>query len=351
MTAHQLGEIDTAVAHYERRARDRQGLLPGTVQSGPGLPTTGRHRRAKARYLEAMQARPDHPEVHCNLGVLAFGQGHYHDAVTLSAPRPPSPRPTSTTPPSTSSTSVGARAPRRMADAQRAYDRCIDLDPQHFGARYNLGTLHLERIKNPKQAERSTCSKHTTSIRNDPNHSSISPCCRTTRCRTPKSGTTRRSRPPTSTIRTCSRACCGCAHASSNVIPPVANRTCVVTSPRSSRSTRLSRCERPARLHYEAMGATMTRGLPRARSLRENFDDTPTIDLECLYLLAKLHYDNKQDDAKALQLRDQVLHGYNPDSKKAADLKRRTVRIPQDIMPLRSRTSTPWRPAPIPAAQ
>jgi len=104
----------------------------------------GRPEEARRWYEEALRSRPDHHEVVCNLGYLAFQAGdfeqaarRFQDAANLASSSP-----------SDAADywfNLGAARERLSAwgEARRAYEGCLQIAAGHAGAHYNLGTLFL----------------------------------------------------------------------------------------------------------------------------------------------------------------------------------------------------------------
>jgi tetratricopeptide (TPR) repeat protein len=107
--------------------------------------TIGKPEEARRWYEEALRSRPDHHEVVCNLGFLAFMAGdfeqaerRFQDAANLA----------SATSPGDAADywfNLGAARERlgRWSEARRAYEGCLQVVAAHAGAHYNLGTLFL----------------------------------------------------------------------------------------------------------------------------------------------------------------------------------------------------------------
>ena len=107
--------------------------------------TIGKPEEARRWYEEALRSRPDHHEVVCNLGFLAFQAGdfeqaerRFQDAANLAS---------STSPGDAADYwfNLGAARERlsRWSEARRAYEGCLQVVAAHPGAHYNLGTLFL----------------------------------------------------------------------------------------------------------------------------------------------------------------------------------------------------------------
>lgn len=104
----------------------------------------GRPEEARRWYEEALRSRPDHHEVVCNLGYLAFLAGdfdqaarRFQDAANLASNSP-----------SDAADywfNLGTARERlgQWAEARRAYEGCLQIAARHAGAHYNLGTLFL----------------------------------------------------------------------------------------------------------------------------------------------------------------------------------------------------------------
>lgn len=104
----------------------------------------GRLDEARRWYEEALRTRPDHHEVVCNLGFLAFKAGdwqaaarRFQDAANLAADSPADA--------ADYWFNLGAARERlrEFAEARRAYEGCLQISANHGSAHYNLGTLFL----------------------------------------------------------------------------------------------------------------------------------------------------------------------------------------------------------------
>ena len=105
----------------------------------------GKPEEARRWYEEALRTRPDHHEVVCNLGFIAFLAGdfeqaerRFQDAANLAS---------STSPGDAADYwfNLGAARERlsHFSEARRAYEGCLQIVAAHAGAHYNLGTLFL----------------------------------------------------------------------------------------------------------------------------------------------------------------------------------------------------------------
>ncbi len=104
----------------------------------------GRPEEARRWYEEALRSRPDHHEVVCNLGYLAFQAGdfelaarRFQDAANLASG--------SASDAADYWFNLGAARERLGGwnEARRAYEACLQISASHVGAHYNLGTLLL----------------------------------------------------------------------------------------------------------------------------------------------------------------------------------------------------------------
>ncbi len=107
----------------------------------------GRLEEARRWYEEALRSRPDHHEVVCNLGFLAFLSGDYEaaarrfqDAANLAVANP--------TDAADYWFNLGSARERlsQWSEARRAYEGCLQIVAGHGGAHYNLGTLLLGHL-------------------------------------------------------------------------------------------------------------------------------------------------------------------------------------------------------------
>lgn len=110
---------------------------------------------ARRYYEESLATRPDHPEVLCNLGIVAFHTGDYQEAVTrFTAAAEAVGGDTAAATDYLYNLGTAFERLEQWLDARRAYQRCLDAaEGQHFGARFNLGTLALGPLRQFQQAE------------------------------------------------------------------------------------------------------------------------------------------------------------------------------------------------------
>lgn len=163
-TALMREQFDTAIGLY-RKALDIDKSyyfalynLALTHQQVGTLATAADERRrhfeqARRLYTEALQQRPDSAEAMCNLGIIGFelqeyavAAGHFGRAADQA-----------TDPGEIAeyAYNLGTAQERRRQwrEAEQAYQRAIRLDEDHFGARFNLGTLYLRQLDDPTRAE------------------------------------------------------------------------------------------------------------------------------------------------------------------------------------------------------
>lgn len=114
----------------------------------------GKPEEARRWYEEALRTRPDHHEVVCNLGFIAFLAGdfeqaerRFQDAANLAS---------STSPGDAADYwfNLGAARERlsHWSEARRAYEGCLQIVAAHAGAHYNLGTLFLGPLAEEPEA-------------------------------------------------------------------------------------------------------------------------------------------------------------------------------------------------------
>lgn len=149
------GRYETAIAHYQQALAVDRTYFTALYNLGLAFQQLGNREKARQWYLEALRARPDHPEVLCNLGVIAYQDADYRTAADRF----------------TEAARMAASSPRDQADywfnagtalerggnlaqAQRAYEECLAADGRHYGGHYNLGTLLLGALGDGPQSLR-----------------------------------------------------------------------------------------------------------------------------------------------------------------------------------------------------
>ncbi|MHC5067772.1 MAG: tetratricopeptide repeat protein [Planctomycetota bacterium] len=111
------------------------------------------HNEARRRYSEALQHQPDSTEALNNLGILAFEMGEYASAATHFDKAAELAGTATEVAEYLFNLGTAEEASGNDDAAGIAYHRASELDPDHFDAHYNLGTLYLRRLNDPTQAE------------------------------------------------------------------------------------------------------------------------------------------------------------------------------------------------------
>lgn len=155
------GNVLLAERKYESAIAQYQAALAIDPQHFPALFNTalahqrlGRAEEARRWYEQALRVRPDHHEVLCNLGVLAFAAGDYEqaarrfqDAAALAAASSPLDAADYWFNLGTARERLG-----RPEEARRAYENALQIQAQHAGAHFNLGTLYLGPLAEEPEA-------------------------------------------------------------------------------------------------------------------------------------------------------------------------------------------------------
>jgi tetratricopeptide (TPR) repeat protein len=137
-------KYDSAIEQYKRALAIDAGYFYAQFNIALANQSIGRLDEARRWYEEALRSRPDHHEVVCNLGYLAFAAGDYEtaakrfqDAANLAVATPVDA--------ADYWFNLGAARERlqQWAEARRAYEASLQISAQHAGAHYNLGTLFL----------------------------------------------------------------------------------------------------------------------------------------------------------------------------------------------------------------
>ncbi|TVR08402.1 MAG: tetratricopeptide repeat protein [Planctomycetota bacterium] len=150
------GDIDSAKERYQQALALDARNFDALFNLGLAWKEQEHWQQARSRFEEALMARPDSAATISNLGFLAWAMGDYQEAASRFA----------------AAAQVAASNPREAADylynlgtarealrewseARDAYRSAIELDPDHYGALYNLGTLYMgQHLRNSSNAER-----------------------------------------------------------------------------------------------------------------------------------------------------------------------------------------------------
>lgn len=147
------GRCETAIGHYRQALVADKTSFQALFNLALAYQQVGQVDEARRWYEEALTARRDHPEVLCNLGVLAFRAGDYTQAVERfqQAARLAAASPLDAADYWFNAGGAQERL-KQWAEARRAYEECLALNDQHFGGHYNLGTLLLGALADTPQA-------------------------------------------------------------------------------------------------------------------------------------------------------------------------------------------------------
>lgn len=147
------GRLETAIDHYRRALVIDKAAFQPTFNLALAYQQKGALDEAKRWYEEALKLRNDHPEVLCNLGFIAFRGDDFTTAVDRFQDAA---RQAAATPKDAADYWFNAGAAReklrQWADARRAYEECLALNPLHAGGHYNLGSLYLSSLSEQPQA-------------------------------------------------------------------------------------------------------------------------------------------------------------------------------------------------------
>jgi tetratricopeptide (TPR) repeat protein len=140
-------KYDSAIEQYRRALTLDAGYFYAQFNLALANQALGRLDEARRWYQEALRSRPDHHEVVCNLGFLAFRAGdfeeaarRFQDAANLAHNDPDDA--------ADYWYNLGAARERlrEWVEARRAYEACLQIKAGHYGAHYNLGTLFLAAL-------------------------------------------------------------------------------------------------------------------------------------------------------------------------------------------------------------
>lgn len=168
-------QFDTAISHYKQALEaDRSYFyalynLGLTYQEQADASRDEEKKRellaeAMQQYQRALVQKPDHAEVLCNIGFLAFRHGDFQIAAQRF--QQAQDHAESSARSAEYAYNRGA-ALERLAErtggwaaAGEAYRACIKLNPDHFDAHYNLGSLLAARLDDPAGAKRELRQAH-----------------------------------------------------------------------------------------------------------------------------------------------------------------------------------------------
>ncbi len=138
-------KYESAIEQYRKALSLEPAYFYAQFNLALAFQSISKPEEARRWYEEALRTRPDHHEVVCNLGYLAYLAGDYEqaerrfqDAANLAG---------STSPGDAADYwfNLGATRERlgHWSEARRAYEGCLQIAAAHAGAHYNLGTLFL----------------------------------------------------------------------------------------------------------------------------------------------------------------------------------------------------------------
>lgn len=158
-------QFDTAISYYEQALEADHTYFHALFNLGLTHQERARFTRdadnrvphyhdARRYYTRALRQRPDSAEVHCNLGIIAYQLGEYQ----LAAQRFQAAHEKATNSDYSAeyafNRGTALEQLQRWTDAKAAYEICLSQNPDHFGARYNLGTLLMRHLDDPITARR-----------------------------------------------------------------------------------------------------------------------------------------------------------------------------------------------------
>lgn len=138
------GRYETAIGHYRKALTADKSYFWATYNLGLAYQQLGQFDEAGQWYGRALQQSPDHPEVLCNLGWLAWRAGkfqeaadRFQDAARLSEANP------SDAAQYWTNAGAAREGLKQWEAAARAYQEALSHDGHNYHAHYNLGTLYL----------------------------------------------------------------------------------------------------------------------------------------------------------------------------------------------------------------
>ena len=138
------GRYETAIGHYRKALQADKSYFWATYNLGLAYQQLGQLDEAGQWYGRALTQSPDHPEVLCNLGWLAWRAGKFQDAADRFQDAA---RLSESSPADAAQYWTNAGAAReglkQWEAAGRAYQEALSLDGHSYHAHYNLGTLYL----------------------------------------------------------------------------------------------------------------------------------------------------------------------------------------------------------------
>ncbi len=149
-----LGQLDQAIERFQQALKKDKKYFYAYINMALAYQQKNNLDKAKDAYNAALRIRPDTPEAHNNLGFIDFVNKDYQSASKRFS----------------TAANMASNMPLEAADyyynlgtvyekmkdwiaAQNAYSDTIKLNPQHFQAHFNLGTLYMDAIANTSLAE------------------------------------------------------------------------------------------------------------------------------------------------------------------------------------------------------
>jgi tetratricopeptide (TPR) repeat protein len=150
------GRYETAIGNYRKALAVDKTYFWATYNLGLAYQQLGQLDEAATWYGKALAQSPDHPEVLCNLGWLAWRAGkfqeaadRFQDAARLAVTNPADAAQYWT------NAGTAREGLQQWEAAARAYQEALALDGKSYQAHYNLGTLYLGHLNGmPGAAER-----------------------------------------------------------------------------------------------------------------------------------------------------------------------------------------------------
>ncbi len=138
------GRYETAIQLFQRALQADRAYFFARYNLALAHQLLGRTDEARTWYQAALKISPNHPDTLCNLGYLAFQSGDFataastfQDAARLAAHQG------GDAAQYWYNAGTAREALKEWSEAGRAYQEALALDANHYGARYNLGTLYL----------------------------------------------------------------------------------------------------------------------------------------------------------------------------------------------------------------
>lgn len=165
ISAQQRGQFESAISSYESALEIDPSFFPARFNlalahqeiasaSPIGATRTDHFAVARSHYTEARKLRRDHPEVLCNLGIIAYHEGEWQQAAHFFRDAADAAEEPVLIAAYAFNLATALERLGEWSEARRAYERCLSLDPSHFAATYNLGSLLLTHLDDLPDADR-----------------------------------------------------------------------------------------------------------------------------------------------------------------------------------------------------